>query len=68
MPPDPDDVIVTPPDPAAEAFYTAAITRIRNFMLVLAPILTVAALLRFGFRPALGFLLGCIISYLNFTG
>ena len=50
----------------SETFYAQALTRIRNFMLVLGPILTVAALLRFGFRPALGFLLGCVISYLNF--
>src|SRR5579885_2179484 len=57
---------VTPPDPAAEAFYAHALTRVRNFMLALGPVLTLAALLKFGFRPALGFLLGCVISYLNF--
>jgi hypothetical protein len=51
---------------ANEAFYARAFTRIRNYMLAIAPILTLTALLKFGFRPALGFLLGCVISYLNF--
>lgn len=35
-------------------------------MLVLAPILSAGALWRFGYRAALGFLLGCVIAYLNF--
>jgi hypothetical protein len=35
-------------------------------MLVLALALTVVALWRFGFRPALGLVTGCAISYLNF--
>ena len=35
-------------------------------MLVLAPALTAAAWWKFGRWPALGFLLGCVISYLNF--
>ena len=51
---------------ANEAFYAGAFTRIRNVMLALGPVLTVAAWLKFGFRPALGFALGCTISYLNF--
>ena len=51
---------------ANEAFYAGALTRIRNAMLALAPVLTVAAWLKFGFRPALGFALGCTIAYLNF--
>ena len=54
------------PGTASEAFYAGALTRIRNFMLGLAPLLSVAAWLKFGFRSALGFLLGCAISYLNF--
>jgi hypothetical protein len=44
----------------------AALDRIRNFMLALAPTLTAAVWWRFGRWPALGFLLGCVISYLNF--
>ena len=35
-------------------------------MLVLAPILTMAALWAFGPFTAIGFLLGCVIAYLNF--
>ncbi len=49
-----------------EKFYSSALLRIRVFMLVLAPVLFVAAWLEFGWRAAAGFLLGCIISYLNF--
>jgi hypothetical protein len=52
--------------PASQAFYAAALTRIRNFMLVLGPVLSVAAWIKFGRFPALGFLLGCVIAYLNF--
>jgi hypothetical protein len=50
----------------SEVFYAHALTRIRNFMLAITPVFFVAAWLRFGIRPALGFLLGCVISYLNF--
>ncbi len=49
-----------------EAFYAGALNRIRNFMLVLAPIAAIAAALKFGIPEAIGFLLGCVISYLNF--
>ncbi|HTZ84042.1 MAG TPA: ATP synthase subunit I [Candidatus Acidoferrales bacterium] len=52
--------------PESEAFYTGALERIRKFMLVLAPAGTVAAWVKFGRFPALGFLLGCVIAYLNF--
>ena len=52
--------------PEADTFYAAALPRIRNCMLVLAPLLTMGALWRFGSRAALGFLLGCVIAYLNF--
>jgi hypothetical protein len=50
----------------SDGSYAGALLRIRNFMLVLAPILTIAALWVFGRFAALGFLLGCIIAYLNF--
>lgn len=50
----------------SEAFYAGALHRIRKFMLVLAPILTVIALAKFGRLAAVGFLLGCVIAYLNF--
>jgi ATP synthase I subunit len=51
---------------ASEAFYVGGLIRIRNFMLALAPILAIATAFKFGMHPALGFLLGCVISYLNF--
>jgi hypothetical protein len=47
----------------SDVFYASALTRIRNFMLVLG---SAAAWIKFGIRPAIGFLLGCVISYLNF--
>jgi len=48
------------------AFYSGAVTRIPRFMIVLAVAFTVGALLRFGWRMALGFACGCAIAYLNF--
>ena len=53
------------PAPASD-LYSRALDRIRRFMLVLALLLTVVALWKFGFRPALGLVTGCAISYLNF--
>jgi H+/Cl- antiporter ClcA len=50
----------------SDVFYASALTRIRNFMLVLGPAFSAAAWIKFGIRPAIGFLLGCVISYLNF--
>jgi len=54
------------PAPPHDAFHARALDRIRNFMLALAPTLTAAAWWKFGRWAALGFLLGCVISYLNF--
>jgi hypothetical protein len=62
----PNGVDPAQPTSTADTFYALAPPRIRKFMLVLAPVLTVGALWRFGFRAALGFLLGCVIAYLNF--
>jgi small-conductance mechanosensitive channel len=50
----------------SDIFYAAALTRIRNFMIVLAVVFSGAAWWKFGRWPAGGFLLGCIIAYLNF--
>lgn len=50
----------------SEGFYANALGRIRTFMLVLGPALSVATWLRFGRFAAIGFLLGCVIAYLNF--
>lgn len=50
----------------SESFYEAALTRIPRFMMWLAAVFAVAALLRFGWRVALGFICGCAVAYLNF--
>jgi ATP synthase I chain len=50
----------------ADTFYAGALERIRNFMLVLAGALSAVAWWRFGRAPAVGFLCGCVIAYLNF--
>jgi hypothetical protein len=55
-----------PTSPPAESFYSGALTRIRNLMLALAPVLTAAAWWKFGRPAALGLLAGSIIAYLNF--
>ena len=49
-----------------DAFHSRALNRIHSFMLGLALVLAAAALFKFGRFAALGFLLGCAISYLNF--
>jgi len=49
-----------------DAFYSGAMERIRKFMLALALLLTAATAVKFGRWAALGFVLGCIIAYLNF--
>lgn len=49
-----------------ENYYSSALSRIRTFMLVLAPLVCALAWLKFGWRAAVGFALGCIIAYLNF--
>jgi len=66
---DPADSGVTSAVPAAadaNAFYAGALDRIRNSMIGLAIMLFAGAGWRFGRFAALGFLLGCIIAYLNF--
>jgi small-conductance mechanosensitive channel len=50
----------------ADIFYSGALRRIGNCMIVLAPVLTAATVWRFGLRPAVGFACGCVIAYINF--
>jgi hypothetical protein len=50
----------------ADAFYSGALNRIRNSMIVLALALSAAAWWKYGRPAALGFLCGCVIAYLNF--
>jgi len=49
-----------------EQFYSGALARISQFMLVLWVALTIAAAIRYGWRPALGFACGSAVAYLNF--
>jgi len=63
---DPPKSEVTGDSGAEDAFYTNALPRIRNFMLALAPVFVAGAWWRYGLYAALGFLLGCVIAYLNF--
>jgi small-conductance mechanosensitive channel len=50
----------------AERFYAGALSRIRRFMIVIAPIVAVVVWWRLGMRSAAGFGLGCAIAYINF--
>jgi hypothetical protein len=52
-------------DPS-DAFYSRVLPRIRRFMLGLAVPVTVFLLLRFGWRIGIGFVIGCLIAYVNF--
>lgn len=52
--------------PGSDEFYSGALDRIRKFMVALGVALSLAAWFKFGTRPAIGFLLGCVIAYLNF--
>lgn len=51
---------------AAEFFYAGAIIRIKRTILVLGLVCGPLVWFRFGALPAMGFLLGAAISYLNF--
>lgn len=63
----PDPVQPVEADEAAsQAFYARALPRIRRFMIGLAIPVAIFLLLRFGWRIALGFAVGCIIAYVNF--
>src|SRR5438132_11391891 len=54
------------PTSASESFYAHALDRIRRFMFVLWMVLSATAWLRFGWRVAVGFFIGCAVAYLNF--
>lgn len=60
--PNPD----APTVPPGDAFYSGALGRIRNSMIVLALVLSAGTWWKFGRAAALGFLGGCVIAYLNF--
>jgi hypothetical protein len=51
----------------SELFYSGALERIRVSMIALAVIVTLAMWVHYGWRLALGFALGCGVSYMNFS-
>ena len=55
-----------PPPALGDDFFSRAIERIRIFMIVIALVFSVAAWGLLGRGFALGFVVGCIIAYLNF--
>jgi ATP synthase I chain len=55
-----------PPEGSADAFYSDALERIRHSMLALALGLSAIVWWKFGRFPAIGFIFGCVIAYLNF--
>jgi hypothetical protein len=57
---------VTNEDLSNESFASGAFRRIQRYMIVLAVLFALAAWIRFGWKIALGFVVGCGISYLNF--
>ena len=55
-----------PVDPEAEHFYAGAYARIMRSMLVFAGAFAAAAEIKFGWRVAGGFLVGCGMAMMNF--
>jgi len=53
------------PESTADHFYGAALGRIRRFILILGGVGLVVCLLKFGWVPAAGFLVGAVIAYVN---
>ena len=53
-------------DAVTDSLYSGAVDRIRNSMIVLAMVFSLAAWWKFGRAAAFGFLFGCVIAYLNF--
>lgn len=64
--PDPLQPLLPDEAEASEAFYSRALPRIRRFMLGLAIPVSIFILLRFGWKIALGFVVGGAIAYVNF--
>ena len=59
-------MMLDPVESAGDAFYARALERIERFMLALAMAAWFAIAVFLGWRYALGFLLGAVVSYLNF--
>jgi hypothetical protein len=54
------------PNPAAEAFYSGALERIRRCMAVIGAVATIVVWPVVGWRTAIGVLLGSAIAWVNF--
>lgn len=54
-------------NPDADLFYAGAMARIRRFILAIGSAGTVASLLAFGWRVAVGVLIGCAVAWANFV-
>lgn len=59
-------MIVDPHLDSSDRFFSGALDRIRRITLVLGIIGTVVVWLRFGNSIGIGFVIGCVISYVNF--
>ena len=62
---EPRDVVVEP-DPRADRFYEGAYGRMAGTMVFLTVVFSVAALVRFDWRAAAGFFVGCCLAGINF--
>ncbi len=54
------------PGATGEAFYEGALRRISRNMMIAVPVLTAGVWWKFGWKVAIGFAAGCVISTLNF--
>jgi hypothetical protein len=50
----------------SEAFFSSALDRIRRVTLVLGVVSSIVVWVRFGTAIGIGFVVGCVISYVNF--
>jgi len=57
---------IAEPQAASESFYSGALERIRWFMFGLAALAVAVVFWKFGIRSAIGFVLGCVIAFVNF--
>jgi hypothetical protein len=58
--------VTSPTQPASDDFYARSLERIQTFMLVLGTAALITAFPFFGWRIAIGFVLGATIAYVNF--
>jgi len=63
---DPSHPEPSPEQVASERFYSGALDRIYRFMIAIAPLAAGVVFWKFGTRRAIGFVLGCLIAFVNF--